>query len=116
MSAEALSNEKIKSYAFLQEMYQDGYFPNFLVDKGKNILLELCFKIETTKPEGSAAIYALTHSATEMFNDLAVEFEENESEIETAARDAIGADFDFILSAYGFNDLDIEEAIAPRDW
>lgn len=110
-----VSNAKIKDYEFLQEMYEDNYFPNVLVDKGKNILIELCLKIETEKPKDDAAVYALTHRATEKFNSLAIEFEENDSDIETAARDAIGRDFDYILSAYGY-ELDIEEAIAPRDW
>jgi hypothetical protein len=43
------------------------------------------------------------------------EFEENDSELETAARKAIAEDFERIATAYGF-DADIEELIAPRDW
>ena len=60
-------------------------------------------------------LYALTHAATEEFNALAEEFEENDSELETAAREAIAEDFEWIAKAYGF-DADIEELIAPRDW
>lgn len=112
----SITNEKIKTYNFLEEMYQDDYFPNFLVDKGKNILLNLCLKIEKTKPENDKDIYALTHKSTEHFNDLAIDFMENDSDIETAAREAIAQDFENILKAYGYDNLDIEEAIAPRDW
>ncbi|MCP3924412.1 MAG: hypothetical protein GY714_17695 [Desulfobacterales bacterium] len=110
-----LENSKIKSYNFLEDMYRDSYFPDFLVDKGKEILLKLCSLIEETNPKDDALIYKLTHAATEKFNDLNHEFGENGSEIETAARDCIGMDFDFIVKSYGF-DLDIEEVIAPRDW
>lgn len=108
-------NETILAYEFLAEMYRDGYFPDFLVDKGKYILLRLCSEIESEKPKSDEDVYRLTHKATKGFNKLALEFEENESEIETAARDTIGSDIDFIMKTYGF-DLDMEEAIAPRDW
>ncbi|WP_332420324.1 DUF5713 family protein [Vibrio metschnikovii] len=38
----SIKNPDMASYQFLQEMYKDGYFPNFLVDKGKDILVRLC--------------------------------------------------------------------------
>lgn len=110
-----ITNPKLKDYAFLEEMYEDGYFPNFLVDKGKAILIRLCEQIESEKPTDANGMYKLTHAATEAFNDLQDEFHENESEIETAARDCIGMDIDYIVKAYGF-DLDVEEVISPRDW
>jgi hypothetical protein len=113
---EALTNESAKNYSFLKEMYEDAYFPNNLVDKGKNILIDLCFQIEETKPQTLESLYELTQAATDKFNDLQEEFWENGSEIETAARDCIGMDFDFIAAAYGFQDADGEELIANRDW
>jgi Family of unknown function (DUF5713) len=58
----------------------------------------------------------LTHAATDDFNQLAEEFFEAESEIETAARECIAADFEFIANAYGFANADVEELIATRDW
>ena len=57
----------------------------------------------------------LTQATTEAFNVLSEEFWEAGSEIETAAREAIGSDVEFILKAYGY-DVDIEEAIGNRDW
>lgn len=110
-----ITNKTMASYPFLAEMYDDDYFPNALVDKGKAILVRLCEQIEADKPQSLDDLYALTHATTEEFNDLAVEFEEEDSEIETAARDAIGTDFAAIAAAYGF-DADIEELIAPREW
>ncbi|WP_066372188.1 DUF5713 family protein [Herbidospora mongoliensis] len=107
---------KIAEYAFLKDMYADGYFPDHLVDKGKTILLRLCDRIEAEKPAGLAALYVLTHAATDEFNALDEEFHEAGSEIETAARDTIASDFWFIASAYGFEDADIEELVATRDW
>ncbi len=111
-----LTNQKMKNYAFLDEMYKDQYFPNFLVDKGKEILIKLCEKIESEKPDSLEQLYVHTHEVTESFNDLQNEFWENESEIETVARDCIGVNIHEIAKAYGFEDADIEELISPRDW
>ena len=111
-----LTNEKIKNYSFLDEMYKDDYFPNVCVDMGKEILIDLCFQIERENPKNLGELYKLTHIATEKFNDLEEVFDENDSEIETVARDCIGTDFLFIANSYGFNDADNEELIATRDW
>jgi hypothetical protein len=112
----APTNAQITSRPFLAEMYADDYFPDFLVDKIKAILLDLCEQIERERPQDDQALLKLTHAATERINALAEEFEENDSELETGAREAMAAEFDFIVRAYGFADVDIEEVIAPRDW
>jgi Family of unknown function (DUF5713) len=112
----SLTNPKTQLHPFLADMYQDAYFPRPLVDKGKAILVALCAKLEASQTLDDAAVYALTHAATEEFNALAAEFEENGSELETAARESIASDVQVILQAYGFEHLDLEEAIAPREW
>lgn len=85
------------------------------VEKGRQILVKLCEAIESQSPEILEELYALTHAATDAFNLLAEEFEENGSEIETAARENIGADFAYIAKAYGF-DAGVEKLIATREW
>ncbi len=111
----SMTNLKLQNYNFLASMYKDSYYPKFLVDKGRQILVRLCENIEEQKPTQDQEVYKLTHAATEEFNELAEEFYDNNSDIETVARDAIATDFEFILRSYGF-DLDLEEVIAPRDW
>ncbi len=106
----------MKNHNFLQGMYADGYFPDFLVDRIKAILVELCGSIESEKPQDNEALLKLTHAATDKINDLEEEFEENESELETEAREVMAEDFDYIVKAYGFNDVDIEDVIATREW
>ena len=81
-----LTNEEAKNHQFLNEMYEDGYYPNFLVDKGKTILINLCYKIEDVQPANLADLYELTNQSTDEFNELQEEFAENESEIETACK------------------------------
>ena len=84
-----ITNDRLRNYPFLKEMYGDAYFPTFLVDKGKAILVRLCEAIETEKPADDESFLRLTHAATDEFNALAGEFEENDSELETGAREAI---------------------------
>ncbi|MEU4572186.1 DUF5713 family protein [Nonomuraea sp. NPDC023979] len=110
------TNQQIAGHAFLKGMYQDGYYPDHVVDKGRGILLRLCERIEADGPSDLAALYALTHAATEEFNELEAEFEAADSEIETVAREVIAEDFWFVATAYGFSDADVEELIATRDW
>lgn len=111
-----LNNEKARNYPFLEEMYADSYYPKKCVDKGKEILVDLCFQIEASTPENLDELYQLTNAATDKFNDLQDCFDENDSEIETVAREYIGANFGFIARTYGFEAADIEALIATRDW
>jgi len=97
-------------------MYRDDSFPKHLVDEGKQILVRLAERIEQDKPADVAALYVLTHAATDEFNELGEEFYERDSEIETSAAECIADDFAFIAEAYGFADADLEELIATRDW
>ncbi|MER6945894.1 DUF5713 family protein [Nonomuraea sp. NPDC000554] len=110
------TNQQVVNHAFLRGMYDDGYFPDHVVDKGKAILLRLCERIEAERPSDLAALYTLTEAATEEFNALEAEFEAAGSEIETVAREVIAEDFWFVASAYGFAEADAEELVAARDW
>ncbi|MEE1753133.1 DUF5713 family protein [Streptomyces sp. SP18CS02] len=111
-----ITNQQVAGHMFLRQLYADGYFPDHVVDKGREILLRLCERIEAEQPPDLAAVYALSHAATEEFNLLEAEFEAAGSEIETVAREEIAEDFWFVASAYGFTGADVEELIATRDW
>ncbi|WP_354670870.1 DUF5713 family protein [Actinomadura sp. DC4] len=111
-----MTNQQVVDHVFLEGMYQDGYFPDRVVDKGKAILLRLCERIEAERPGDLPALYALTEAATEEFNALQADFEEADSEIETVAREVIAEDFSFVASAYGFPEADHEDLVGTRDW
>ncbi|MEU6063990.1 DUF5713 family protein [Streptomyces sp. NPDC047082] len=112
----AISNEQVIEHPFLRGLYRDDYYPDQVVDRGREILLRLCERIEAERPADLAALYVLTQAATDEFNDLQAEFEAADSEIETVAREEIAEDFWFVAHAYGFADADVEELIATRDW
>ncbi|RKI70678.1 hypothetical protein D7V91_03505 [bacterium 1xD42-67] len=102
------------NYTLLDEMYQDGYYPDFLVDKVKAELLKVISLLESGATD-LAVIQEKLDEAVCAINDLQDEFDENDSEIETVARDCIGETVGYILEWFGIP-IDIEEAIRERDW
>lgn len=102
------------NYKLLDEMYQDEYYPNFLVDKVKGELQKVIELLET----GETDIEVIQEKLDEVvyvINDLQEEFDENDSEIETVARECIGENVGYILDWFSIS-IDIEEAIRERDW
>ncbi len=103
-----------ESYVLLEDMYNDGYFPDFLVDKVKNTISPVIALLENGETD-NGIIQKKLDKMTCAINDLQEEFEDNDSEIETVARDSIGTTVEYILKWFGI-DIDIEDAIGERDW
>lgn len=98
----------------LLEMYRDPYYPNFLVDKIKELLVEVVSFIASGEHSYEQIQEALSKAVIGV-NDLQEEFDENDSEIETVAREAIADSVYHILLHYGI-EIEIEQAIRGRDW
>lgn len=110
-----LRNEAMRTHVFLEVMDADDHYPQHLVEQCRDILLQLCFAIETEQPKEVRHLYPITHYFTIKINDLQEDFDRAGSELETVAREDLAAEFAFIANAYGF-DADVEELIAPREW
>ena len=102
------------NYKLLDEMYQDEYFPDFLVDKVKAEVLKAISLLESGETD-TEVIQEKLDEVVCAINDLQEEFDENDSEIETVARDCIGKTVGYILEWFGIP-IDTEEAIRERDW
>ena len=100
-------------YQPLYEMYDDDYYPNFLVDKIK-AELDKVEAVLTAGETNTAVIQTHLDTMTRAINDLEDEFDANDSEIETVARESIGEAVDYLLQKYRFADL--EEALREREW
>ena len=74
------------NYKLLDEMYQDEYYPNFLVDKVKDELQKVIDLLESGETNTETVQEKLDEVVCAI-NDLQEEFDENDSEIETVARD-----------------------------
>jgi hypothetical protein len=103
-----------KNFKLLDEMYQDEYYPNFLVDKVKGELQKVIDLLETGETD-TEVIQEKLDEVVCAINDLQEEFDENDSEIETVARDCIGENVGYVLEWFGIP-IDMEEAIRERDW
>jgi thiamine biosynthesis lipoprotein ApbE len=101
-------------FPFLADMYADDYFPNPQVNKIKVLMIELGNFLESGVTD-TGSIQEKLDGIMEKINDLQEEFEENDSEIETVARESIGETVESILQFFEI-DIDIEEAIRARDW
>ena len=103
-----------KNYKLLDEMYQDEYYPDFLVDKIKGQLQKVIRLLETGETD-TKVIQETLDQVVCAINDLQEEFDENDSEIETVARDCIGEAVGYVLEWFTIP-IDVEEAIRERDW
>ena len=113
-SSTGIVNKFDAEYELLAYMYDDDYYPDNLVDKIKSLMEELIAYIET----GERNVDKVQEKLDEMtlgINDLDEEFYENDSEIETMARDIIGVTVDYILAWFEI-DIDGETAIRKRNW
>lgn len=110
-----MKNQKLPDgFSYLPDMYEDPYFPAFLVDKVKEIIIEAVVFIEKGG-HTTAQIQEAFDQMTTRINDLEDEFAENDSEIETAARESIGETVERIIEHFAI-DIETEEAIRERSW
>ncbi|MBN1801301.1 MAG: hypothetical protein JW891_07330 [Candidatus Lokiarchaeota archaeon] len=95
-------------------MYKVSFFPPHLVDKIKVAILKVVEFLE----QGNHPLEEIQEKFDEMtiyINDLQEEFWENDSEIETGARESIGKTINYIIKYFNI-DIDSEEALRKRDW
>ena len=102
-------------FVYLEDMYNDDYYPRFLVDKVKDCIVEVVEFLEKEEYKDLEEVQEKLDEMTEKINDLQEEFDENDSEIETVARESIGATVAYILDWFNIS-IDIEEAIREREW
>ena len=102
------------NYKLLDEMYQDEYYPDFLVDEVRDALQKVVDLLESGETN-TEVVQETLDEAVSSINDLQEEFDENDSEIETVARECIAADVAYILEWFDIP-IDTEDAIRERDW
>lgn len=103
-----------ENYILIEDMVNDNYYPKFLVEKIKELLVSVISVLEGGETD-TEIIQAKLDEMTCAVNDLQEEFEENDSEIESVARDSIAVTIEYILEWFGI-DIDVETALRERDW
>lgn len=102
------------NYILLKEMIEDDYYPKFLVEKIKTLMLSVVHVLENEETDLNY-IQNKLDEMTLAINDLQEEFDEHDSEIETVARDSIAVSIEYILNWFQI-DIDTETALRERDW
>ncbi len=102
------------NFPYLSDMYADDYYPVHLVDKVRDAIQVVVSFVEAGG-HSTEEIQRQFDGMAETINELQGEFEDAESEIETGARESIGATVSDILEYFEL-DIDVETAISARDW
>ncbi len=101
-------------YVLCGDMVRDDYFPDFLVKRIQIMLREFARWLQSAQCT-YGDIQAKLDQIVRSINEMEAEFHENDSEIETMARESIAESVYAILHFYGIQ-MDIEEALRERDW
>lgn len=102
-------------YILLQNMYEDTYYPQFLVDKIKWQFIHLIEYFEGMDLKDTSLIQDKLDEFTMFINSLQQEFWDQDSEIETVASESIAAALEYILQWFKI-DIPLEDALREREW
>lgn len=103
-----------ENYVLLEDMFQDNYYPNFLVEEIKGLITPIISALENGEKD-TDTIQNKLDEMTRAINDLQDKFEEHDSEIETVARDSIAVTIGHVMTWFDI-DIDMETALRERDW
>ena len=102
-------------YVLLQNMFEDTYYPQFLVEKIKWQFIHLIEFLEGTDVKELPVIQDKLDEFTIFINNLQQEFWDQDSEIETVASESIANTLEYILNWFKV-DVGIEDALREREW
>ncbi|MBR5172606.1 MAG: hypothetical protein IKY40_04825 [Phascolarctobacterium sp.] len=102
-------------YVLLQNMFEDTYYPQFLVEKIKWQFIHLIEFLEGTDVKEVSLIQDKLDEFTIFINNLQQEFWDQDSEIETVASESIANTLEYILNWFKV-DVGIEDALREREW
>ena len=102
-------------YVLLQNMFEDTYYPQFLVEKIKWQFIHLIEFLEGTDVKELSLIQDKLDEFTIFINNLQQEFWDQDSEIETVASESIANTLEYILNWFNV-DVGIEDALREREW
>ncbi|MDR2006042.1 MAG: DUF5713 family protein [Acidaminococcales bacterium] len=103
-----------EDHFLLEEMYADAYYPKFLVDKLRFVILDFVDYLSDNF-RSREEIQEKLDEMNAMIGNLREEFRENGSEFETVARACVAADIEYILKYFSVG-IEPEEALRARDW
>lgn len=102
-------------YVLLQNMYEDTYYPQYLVDKIKWQFIHLIEFFEAADIADVELLQDRLDEFTMSINSMQQEFWDQDSEIETVASESITATMEYILQWFKIG-IPLEDALREREW
>lgn len=101
-------------YILLEELYEDSFYPDFLIDKIKYLLEDFINFVEQ-KPKNMADVGDKIYDLIQNANSLQYEFLDNDSEYDNIAREGLIRNLEYIIQWFHLP-INLEEALAEREW
>jgi len=99
----------------LTPMFEDEYYPDELVSRIKQLLLQFSEKI-TASSLSQTDIYSSAQEIIVHINKMKPKFEQMDSSLDDAAADYIAEAMMMVVQEAGYLDIDMEELVANREW
>ncbi|EET83345.1 DUF5713 family protein [Acinetobacter radioresistens] len=99
----------------LTPMFEDEYYPDELVSRIKQLLLQFSEKI-TASSLSQTDIYSSAQEIIVQINKMKPKFEQMDSSLDDAAADYIAEAMMMVVQEAGYLDIDMEELVANREW
>lgn len=101
-------------HILLEELYEDSFYPDFLIDKIKYLLEDFINFVEQ-KPKNMADVGDKIYDLIQNANSLQYEFLDNDSEYDNIAREGLIRNLEYIIQWFHLP-INLEEALAEREW
>lgn len=101
-------------YILLEELYEDSFYPDFLIDKIKYLLEDFINFVEQ-KPKNMADVGDKIYDLIQNANSLQYEFLDNDSEYDNIAREYLIRNLEYIIQWFHLP-INLEGALAEREW
>lgn len=101
-------------HILLEELYEDSFYPDFLIDKIKYLLEDFINFVEQ-KPKNMADVGDKIYDLIQNANSLQYEFLDNDSEYDNIARECLIRNLEDIIQWFHLP-INLEEALAEREW
>lgn len=101
-------------YILLEELYEDSFYPDFLIDKLKYLLEDFINYIEQ-QPINISNVGDKIYELIENALSLQYEFLDNDSEYDNLARECFIRNLEYIIQWFHLP-LNLEEVLAEREW
>ena len=101
-------------HILLEELYEDSFYPDFLIDKIKYLLEDFINFVEQ-KPKNMADVGDKIYDLIQNANSLQYEFLDNDSEYDNIARECLIRKLEYINQWFHLP-INLEEALAEREW